>query len=100
MAADSRASFAGRLRMETNQAARIKRENNRARLDDRHRYLFDRVADFFDQEPEDVEDAMLETESLDLIDSFFCEGGIQRLIFHYQESRHHRSKSEDIVLRG
>ncbi|PAA70380.1 hypothetical protein BOX15_Mlig025839g1 [Macrostomum lignano] len=93
MAADSRASFAGRLRMETNQAARIKRENNRARLDDRHRYLFDRVADFFDQEPEDVEDAMLETESLDLIDSFFCEGGIQRLIFHYQESRHHRSKS-------
>uniref|UniRef100_A0A1I8JNN4 CDC73_C domain-containing protein n=1 Tax=Macrostomum lignano TaxID=282301 RepID=A0A1I8JNN4_9PLAT len=62
MAADSRASFAGRLRMETNlkrlpnQAAG---ENNRARLDDRHATCFDRVADFFDQEPEDVEDAML-----------------------------------------
>ncbi|CAF0837526.1 unnamed protein product [Adineta steineri] len=67
------------------QRLRDEREQKRATLDERHRYLFDIIATRLGIDKSEVEENVLDSNNFQLMDQFFVENGSQYLVFFYQE---------------
>ncbi|XP_062336343.1 LOW QUALITY PROTEIN: dynein axonemal heavy chain 5-like [Osmerus eperlanus] len=65
--------------------ARAVREERRAQLDARHKYLLTRLVDGAGLGEAEVEEALVSDDKFHLIDEFFIANGSKRLIFFYQE---------------
>ncbi|KAM6971581.1 LOW QUALITY PROTEIN: dynein axonemal heavy chain 8-like [Tautogolabrus adspersus] len=64
--------------------ARAVKEERRATLDARHKYLINRLVDAATLGEPEVEDALLSDDKFSLIDDFFAANGSRKLIFFYQ----------------
>ncbi|XP_041823849.1 dynein heavy chain 5, axonemal [Melanotaenia boesemani] len=62
------------------------KEERRAALDSRHKYLINRLADSVTLKEMEVEDALISDEKFSLTDDFFAANGSKKLIFFYQEN--------------
>ncbi|XP_055363688.1 dynein axonemal heavy chain 5 [Betta splendens] len=71
-------------RKEMVKQARALKEERRAALDARHRYLVGRLASAVGLGEQEVEDALLSDEKFSVIDEFFAAHGSRKLIFFYQ----------------
>nr|XP_043889840.1 dynein axonemal heavy chain 5 isoform X3 [Solea senegalensis] len=71
---------------ETKQRLREEREAKRAQLDGRHDYVLSIVASCVGLEKSDVEDAILEGNQIERMEQFFMVGGLQSLMFFYQDT--------------
>ncbi|KAL4006452.1 solute carrier family 24 (sodium/potassium/calcium exchanger), member 5 [Sarotherodon galilaeus] len=72
-------------RREVAKQARAVKEERRAALDARHKYLMSRLADAGSLEEAAVEDAMVSDDRFSLIHEFFAANGSKKLIFFYQD---------------
>ncbi|KAM9386572.1 dynein axonemal heavy chain 5 [Phaethornis superciliosus] len=61
------------------------REAKRARLDGRHDYLLDTIASCVNLDKAEVEDAILDGNQIERIDKFLAPGGLNHLMFYYQD---------------
>ena len=66
--------------------AKALREQQRTRIDGRHKYILGLVADRLDLELSAVEDFMLDGDQLDLFDELFELDGRRAILFYYQEA--------------
>ncbi|XP_065805228.1 dynein axonemal heavy chain 5 [Labrus bergylta] len=71
-------------RREMAKQARAVKEERRATLDARHKYLINRLVDAGTLGEPEVEDALLSDDKFTLIDDFFAVNGSRKLIFFYQ----------------
>ncbi|XP_060921113.1 dynein axonemal heavy chain 5 [Labrus mixtus] len=71
-------------RREMAKQARAVKEERRATLDARHKYLINRLVDAGTLGEPEVEDALLSDDKFSLIDDFFAANGSRKLIFFYQ----------------
>ncbi|XP_029955923.1 dynein heavy chain 5, axonemal [Salarias fasciatus] len=71
-------------RRELAKQARAMRDERRAALDARHKYLITRLADASSLGEPEVEDALVSDDKFSLIDDFFIANGSKKLIFFYQ----------------
>ncbi|XP_069898297.1 dynein axonemal heavy chain 5 [Dipodomys merriami] len=67
------------------QRLKEEKEAKRAHLDGRHDYLLAIVASCVDLDKAEVEDAILEGNQIERIDQLFAVGGLQHLMFYYQD---------------
>ncbi|CAI5672460.1 unnamed protein product [Oreochromis niloticus] len=72
-------------RREVAKQARSVKEERRAALDARHKYLMSRLADAGSLEEAAVEDTMVSDDRFSLIHEFFAANGSKKLIFFYQD---------------
>ncbi|XP_039465986.1 uncharacterized protein LOC120439255 isoform X1 [Oreochromis aureus] len=72
-------------RREAAKQARAVKEERRAALDARHKYLMSRLADAGSLEEAAVEDAIVSDDRFSLIHEFFAANGSKKLIFFYQD---------------
>nr|XP_024656175.1 uncharacterized protein LOC112431704 [Maylandia zebra]XP_024656854.1 uncharacterized protein LOC112432565 isoform X3 [Maylandia zebra] len=72
-------------RREVAKQARAVKEERRAALDARHKYLMSRLADAGSLEEAAVEDAIVSDDRFSLIHEFFAANGSKKLIFFYQD---------------
>uniref|UniRef100_A0A1I8ID59 Dynein heavy chain 5, axonemal n=1 Tax=Macrostomum lignano TaxID=282301 RepID=A0A1I8ID59_9PLAT len=70
---------------EKQQKLKEEREAKRNQLDDRHRHLLDQVADFYCLDRAEVEDGILDGNSVDQMEQFFAADGPCKIFVHYQE---------------
>ncbi|KAI3354988.1 hypothetical protein L3Q82_004780 [Scortum barcoo] len=80
-------------RREIAKQARALREERRATLDARHKYLISRLVDGGTVGEPEVEDALISDEKFSLIDEFFAANGSKKLIFFYQNVKQNLSSS-------
>ncbi|KAK2859783.1 hypothetical protein Q5P01_004403 [Channa striata] len=71
-------------RREMAKQAKAMKEERRAALDNRHKYLISRLVDAGTLGEEEVEDALVSDEKFTLLDDFFAANGSKKLIFFYQ----------------
>ncbi|TKS87316.1 Dynein heavy chain 5, axonemal [Collichthys lucidus] len=71
-------------RREIAKQARAMKEERRATLDARHKYLISRLVDAGTLAEPEVEDALISDDKFSLIDDFFVANGSKKLIFFYQ----------------
>ncbi|KAM4605979.1 LOW QUALITY PROTEIN: dynein axonemal heavy chain 5 [Polymixia lowei] len=72
-------------RREMAKQARAVKEERRAMLDGRHKYLVSKLVDTGTLGETEVEDALISDDKFSLIEEFFAANGSKRLIFFYQE---------------
>ncbi|CAK6981992.1 LOW QUALITY PROTEIN: dynein axonemal heavy chain 5-like [Scomber scombrus] len=80
-------------RREMAKQARAVKEERRATLDARHKYLMGRLVDAGTLGEADVEDALISDDKFTLIDDFFAANGSKKLIFFYQNMKQNLSSS-------
>ncbi|XP_028288430.1 dynein heavy chain 5, axonemal [Parambassis ranga] len=84
-------------RREIAKQVRAMKEERRATLDARHKYLMTRLADAVALTEAEVEDALISDDKFALIQDFFAANGSKKLIFFYQSSL---SSSVDVMTSG
>ncbi|XP_056155233.1 dynein axonemal heavy chain 5 [Lampris incognitus] len=72
-------------RREMVKQARAAKEERRATLDSRHKYLVSRLADGGMMGETEVEDALISDDKFSLIEEFFSPHGSKKLVFFYQD---------------
>ncbi|XP_031697940.1 uncharacterized protein LOC116380116 isoform X1 [Anarrhichthys ocellatus] len=72
-------------RREMAKQARAAKEERRATLDARHRYLISRLVDGGTPGEPEVEDSLISDDKFSLVDDFFAANGSKKLIFFYQD---------------
>ncbi|XP_030612273.1 dynein heavy chain 5, axonemal [Archocentrus centrarchus] len=87
-------------RRELAKQARAIKEDRRAALDARHKYLISRLADGESLEEPEVEDAIISDEKFSLIDEFFAANGSKKLIFFYQNVNQNLSTRHSSFVDG
>ncbi|XP_031697941.1 uncharacterized protein LOC116380116 isoform X2 [Anarrhichthys ocellatus] len=78
-------------RREMAKQARAAKEERRATLDARHRYLISRLVDGGTPGEPEVEDSLISDDKFSLVDDFFAANGSKKLIFFYQDVKQNRS---------
>ncbi|XP_072536415.1 dynein axonemal heavy chain 5 isoform X2 [Salminus brasiliensis] len=71
-------------RKEMVKQARALKDDRRAMLDSRHKYLFFKIASSVSLGEEEVEDAVISDDKFSMIEDFFSAHGSKRLLFYYQ----------------
>ncbi|NWY55365.1 DYH5 protein, partial [Chionis minor] len=72
-------------REELAKQAKVTKENRRAQIDERHKYLISRLADGIGLSEEQVEEAIISDDKFHLIEQFFAASGLKKLLFFYQD---------------
>ncbi|XP_068092796.1 dynein axonemal heavy chain 5-like isoform X3 [Hyperolius riggenbachi] len=72
-------------RKEMAKLAKVTKDERRAQLDARHKYLVSKLADGLGISENEVEDFLISDEKFGLIADFFAANGSKKLIFFYQE---------------
>ncbi|NXD79631.1 DYH5 protein, partial [Halcyon senegalensis] len=65
--------------------AKVTKEERRAQVDERHKYLISRLADGIGLSEQQVEEAIISDEKFQLIEQFFAPSGLKKLLFFYQD---------------
>ncbi|NWT78291.1 DYH5 protein, partial [Lanius ludovicianus] len=72
-------------RKELAKQAKVTKEERRAQIDGRHRYLISRLADGIDLSEQQVEETIISDDKFQLIEQFFAPSGLKKLLFFYQD---------------
>ncbi|PIN98079.1 hypothetical protein AB205_0106320, partial [Aquarana catesbeiana] len=72
-------------RKEMAKLAKVTKDERRAQLDARHKYLVSKLADGLGIGENEVEDFLISDDKFSLIADFFASNGSKKLIFFYQE---------------
>ncbi|RMC15722.1 hypothetical protein DUI87_07925 [Hirundo rustica rustica] len=72
-------------RKELAKQAKVTKEERRAQIDGRHRYLISRLADGIDLSEQQVEEIIISDDKFQLIEQFFAPSGLKKLLFFYQD---------------
>ncbi|NXG51244.1 DYH5 protein, partial [Psilopogon haemacephalus] len=73
--------------------ATVTKEERRAQLDERHRYLISRLADGIGLSEQQVEEAIVSDDKFQLIEQFFAPNGLKKLLFFYQDVLQQKSSA-------
>lgn len=60
-------------------------DKKRASLDVRHRYLLEKFAYYCDEKPAVLETSLLIGNKLEVLNEFFAEGGVRKVLFFWQK---------------
>ncbi|NWQ71209.1 DYH5 protein, partial [Neopipo cinnamomea] len=81
-------------RKELAEQAKVTKEERRAQIDGRHKYLISRLADGIDLSEQQVEEAIIsDDKSFQLIEQFFVPSGLKKLLFFYQDILQQKSNA-------
>ncbi|KAJ7420669.1 dynein heavy chain 5, axonemal-like protein [Willisornis vidua] len=80
-------------RKELEKQAKITKEERRAQIDGRHKYLISRLADGIDLSKQHVEEAIISDDKFQLIEQFFAPSGLKKLLFFYQDILQQKSNA-------
>ncbi|XP_040521760.1 dynein axonemal heavy chain 5 isoform X2 [Gallus gallus] len=72
-------------RKELAKQAKVTKEERRAQIDERHKYLISRLSDGIDLSEQQVEEAIISDDKFQLIEQFFAPHGLKKLMFFYQD---------------
>ncbi|NXU56022.1 DYH5 protein, partial [Turnix velox] len=72
-------------RKELAKQAKVTKEERRAQIDQRYKYLISRLADGIGLSEQQVEEAIISDDKFQLIEQFFGSSGLKKLIFFYQD---------------
>ncbi|NXW15838.1 DYH5 protein, partial [Circaetus pectoralis] len=72
-------------RKELAKQARVAKEERKAQIDERHKYLVSRLADGIGLSEQQVEEAIISDDKFQLIEQFFAPSGLKKLLFFYQD---------------
>ncbi|NXL98678.1 DYH5 protein, partial [Tyrannus savana] len=72
-------------RKELAEQAKVTKEERRAQIDGRHKYLISRLADGIGLSEQQVEEAIISDDKFQLIEQFFVPSGLKKLLFFYQD---------------
>ncbi|NXE91397.1 DYH5 protein, partial [Menura novaehollandiae] len=72
-------------RTELAKQAKVIKEERRAQIDGRHRYLISRLADGIDLSEQQVEETIISDDKFELIEQFFAPSGLKKLLFFSQD---------------
>ncbi|XP_035754904.1 dynein heavy chain 5, axonemal-like [Egretta garzetta] len=72
-------------RKELAKQAKVTKEERRAQIDERHKYLISRLADGIGLSEQQVEEAIISDGKFQLIEQFFAPSGLKKLLFFYQD---------------
>ncbi|NXR77058.1 DYH5 protein, partial [Pycnonotus jocosus] len=73
--------------------AKVTKEERRAQIDGRHKYLISRLADGIDLSEQQVEEIIISDDKFQLIEQFFAPSGFKKLIFFYQDELQQKSNA-------
>ncbi|NXL44959.1 DYH5 protein, partial [Podilymbus podiceps] len=77
--------LSGETRKELAKQAEVTKEERRAQIDERHKYLISRLADGIGLSEQQVEEAIISDDKFQLIEQFFAPSGLKKLLFFYQD---------------
>ncbi|NXP33256.1 DYH5 protein, partial [Leiothrix lutea] len=80
-------------RKELAKQAEVTKEERRAQIDGRHRYLISRLADGIDLSEQQVEEIIISDDKFQLIEQFFAPSGLKKLLFFYQDVLQQKSNA-------
>ncbi|XP_027535095.1 dynein heavy chain 5, axonemal-like isoform X3 [Neopelma chrysocephalum] len=80
-------------RKELVKQAKVTKEERRAQIDGRHKYLISRLADGIDLSEQQVEEAIISDDKFQLIEQFFVPSGLKKLLFFYQDILQQKSNA-------
>ncbi|XP_064515055.1 dynein axonemal heavy chain 5-like isoform X4 [Pseudopipra pipra] len=80
-------------RKELAKQAEVTKEERRAQIDGRHKYLISRLADGIDLSEQQVEEAIISDDKFQLIEQFFVPSGLKKLLFFYQDILQQKSNA-------
>ncbi|NXX43753.1 DYH5 protein, partial [Tricholaema leucomelas] len=80
-------------RKELAKQAKVTKEEKRAQIDERHRYLISRLADGIGLSEQQVEEAIISDDKFQLIEQFFDPNGLKKLLFFYQDVLQEKSNA-------
>ncbi|XP_051465193.1 dynein axonemal heavy chain 5-like [Apus apus] len=80
-------------REELAKQARATKEERRAQIDERHKYLISRLADGIGLNEQQVEEAIISDDKFQLIEQFFAPSGLKKLLFFYQDVLQQKSNA-------
>ncbi|NWU89914.1 DYH5 protein, partial [Upupa epops] len=80
-------------RKELAKQAKATKEERRAQIDERHKYLISRLADGIGLSEQQVEEAIISDEKFQLIEQFFTPSGLKKLLFFYQDALQQKSEA-------
>ncbi|NXJ31651.1 DYH5 protein, partial [Ciconia maguari] len=72
-------------RKEIAKQAKVIKEERRAQIDERHKYLISRLADGIGLRDQQVEEDIISDDKFQLIEQFFAPSGLKKLLFFYQD---------------
>ncbi|NXJ59182.1 DYH5 protein, partial [Rostratula benghalensis] len=72
-------------RKELAKQAKVTKEERRAQIDERYKYLISRLADGIGLSEQQVEEAIIADDKFQLIEQFFAPSGLKKLLFFYQD---------------
>ncbi|NXG56994.1 DYH5 protein, partial [Hemiprocne comata] len=73
--------------------AKATKEERRAQIDERHKYLISRLADGIGLNEQQVEEAIISDDEFQLIEQFFAPNGLKKLLFFYQDVLQQKSNA-------
>ncbi|NXE81393.1 DYH5 protein, partial [Cochlearius cochlearius] len=80
-------------RKELAKQAKVTKEERRAQIDERHKYLISRLADGIGLSEQQVEEAIISDDKFQLIEQFFAPSGLKKLLFFYQDVLQQKSNA-------
>ncbi|NXE07546.1 DYH5 protein, partial [Lophotis ruficrista] len=72
-------------RKELAKQAKVTKEERRAQIDERHKYLISRLADGIGLSEQQVKEAIISDDKFQLIEQLFAPSGLKKLLFFYQD---------------
>ncbi|NXX93422.1 DYH5 protein, partial [Centropus bengalensis] len=72
-------------RKELAKQAKVTKDERRAQIDERHKYLISRLADGIGLSEQQVEEAIISDDKFQLIEQFLAPSGLKKLLFFYQD---------------
>ncbi|NXK95666.1 DYH5 protein, partial [Formicarius rufipectus] len=78
---------------ELDKQVEVTKEERRAQIDGRHKYLISRLADGIDLSDQLVEEAIISDDKFQLIEQFFAPSGLKKLVFFYQDVLQQKSNA-------
>ncbi|NXN20889.1 DYH5 protein, partial [Nycticryphes semicollaris] len=80
-------------RKELAKQAKVTKEERRAQIDERYKYLISRLADGIGLSEQQVEEAIIADDKFQLIEQFFAPSGLKKLLFFYQDVLQQKSNA-------
>ncbi|NWX15580.1 DYH5 protein, partial [Aegotheles bennettii] len=80
-------------RKELAKQAKATKDERRAQIDERHKYLISRLADGIGLNEQQVEEAIISDDKFQLIEQFFAPSGLKKLLFFYQDVLQQKSNA-------
>ncbi|KAF1412698.1 Dynein heavy chain 5, axonemal, partial [Spheniscus humboldti] len=85
--------LSGETRKELAKQAKVTKEERRAQIDERQKYLISRLADGIGLSEQQVEEAIISDDKFQLIEQFFAPSGLKKLLFFYQDVLQQKSNA-------